>query len=207
MAAINLYSEALMDQDLPDSVIEDLKVISDQGKRAAAIVRNLLQFARKSSPKITTVDAREFIERCVELKGHDFRINNISVSTNVLLEHPDITIDEQLMTQVMVNILSNAEQACVAAHGRGSISISVKEIGGSTRISISDDGPGIPAENLLKVFDPFFTTKEVGEGTGLGLSVSYGIIAQLGGELWVESDGVSGSTFHMEVPSAVAEQP
>lgn len=207
LAVINLYAEMLMDQDLPISVTEDLKVISAQGKRAATIVRNLLQFARKSSPKITTVDAREFIERCVELKGHDFRINNISVSTNVLLEHPDITIDEQLMTQVMVNILTNAEQACVAAHGRGSISISVKEIGGSTRISISDDGPGIPAENLLKVFDPFFTTKEVGEGTGLGLSVSYGIIAQLGGELWVESDGVSGSTFHMEVPSAVAEQP
>ncbi len=207
LAAINLYSEALMDQDLPDSVIEDLKVISDQGKRAAAIVRNLLQFARKSSPKITTVDAREFIERCVELKSYEFRLNNISASTHVLLEHPDITIDEQLMTQVLVNILTNAEQACVAAHGRGSISISVKEIGGSTRISISDDGPGIPAENLLKVFDPFFTTKEVGEGTGLGLSVSYGIIAQLGGKLWVESDGVSGSTFHMEVPSAVAEQP
>ena len=207
LAAINLYSEALMDQDLPDSVIEDLKVISDQGKRAAAIVRNLLQFARKSSPKITTVDAREFIERCVELKSYEFRLNNISASTHVLLEHPDITIDEQLMTQVLVNIRTNAEQACVAAHRRGSISISVRETSGSTRISISDDGPGIPAENLLKVFDPFFTTKEVGEGTGLGLSVSYGIIAQLGGKLWVESDGVSGSTFHMEVPSAVAEQP
>ena len=57
------------------------------------------------------------------------------------------------------------------------------------------------------MFDPFFTTKEVGEETGLGLSVSYGIIAQLGGKLWVESDGVSGSTFHIEVPPAVAEQP
>ena len=104
------------------------------------------------------------------------------------------------MTQVLLNILSNAEHACVGAHGRGHISISVQETGGSTRINISDDGPGISAENLGKVFDPFFTTKEAGCGTGLGLSVSYGIIAQLGGSLWAESDGVSGSTFQIEVP-------
>ena len=110
------------------------------------------------------------------------------------------------MTQVLVNILSNAEHACVGAHGRGHISISVQETGGSTRISISDDRPGISAENLGKVFDPFFTTKEAGCGTGLGLSVSYGIIAQLGGSLWAESDGVSGSTFQIEVPSTMGER-
>ncbi|MCH9018253.1 MAG: response regulator [Chloroflexi bacterium] len=206
LAAIDLYAESLMGQGLPAPVIKDLKVISDQGKRAATIVRNLLQFARKSSPEVAEVDARKFIERCLALKTHDFRVNNISASTNVLLDHPEIAIDEQLMTQVLVNVLSNAEHACVAAHGRGHISISVRETGGSTRISISDDGPGIPAADLSKVFDPFFTTKESGHGTGLGLSVSYGIIAQLGGSLWAESDGGSGSTFHIEVPSTTDEQ-
>ena len=206
LAAIDLYAESLMGQGLPAPVIKDLKVISDQGKRAATIVRNLLQFARKSSPEVAEVDARKFIERCLALKTHDFRVNNISASTNILLDHPEIAIDEQLMTQVLVNILSNAEYACVEAHGRGHISISVRETGGSTRISISDDGPGIPAENLTKVFDPFFTTKEAGHGTGLGLSVSYGIMAQLGGSLWVESDGGSGTTFHIEVPSTTDEQ-
>ncbi len=204
LASINLYSEVLLGQDLPDSVITDLQVISDQAKRAAAIVRNLLQFARKSSPEISTVSAREFVERCMELKSHDFRINNISASASVPFDLAEIKIDEQLMTQVIVNILNNAEQACVAAHGRGHISVTVREIDGSTRISISDDGPGIPAENLSKVFDPFFTTKDVGEGTGLGLSVSYGIIAQLGGKLWAESDGLTGATFHIEVPPAAA---
>jgi len=206
LAAIDLYAESLMSQGLPDSVVKDLKVISDQGKRAATIVRNLLQFARKSSPEIVAVDAREFIEHCLALKTHDFRVNNISVSTNVFLDHPAVEIDEQLMTQVLVNILSNAEHACVTANGRGHISISVRETGGSTRISISDDGPGIPAVNLSKVFDPFFTTKEAGQGTGLGLSVSYGIIAQLGGSLWVESDGGSGTTFHIEVPSTTGDR-
>ena len=94
LAAISLYSESLMSQGLPNPVINDLKVISDQGKRAATIVRNLLQFAKKSSPEIAAVDAREFIERCLALKNHDFRVNNISASTNVLLDHPEIAIDE-----------------------------------------------------------------------------------------------------------------
>ena len=71
-----------------------------------------------------------------------------------------------------------------------------------TKISVSDDGGGIQPEILDKVFDPFFTTKAVGQGTGLGLSVSYGIISQLGGNLWAESDGASGATFHVEVPTA-----
>ena len=91
-------------------------------------------------------------------------------------------------------------KACVSAHGRGHISVTVREIDAIIRISISDDGPGISEEDLPKVFDPFFTTKEVGEGAGLGLSVSYGIIAQMGGKLWAESDGQTGSTFHIEIP-------
>jgi len=205
LANINLYSEALIEQDLPESVVEDLQIILDQGKRAAAIVRNLLQFARKSSPEITTVAAREFVESCIELKNHEFRVNNISAEVNVQSDRPNIKIDENLMTQVIVNILTNAEQACVLANGRGHISVTVQEIDGSTRISISDDGPGIPKEDQSKVFDPFFTTKEAGEGTGLGLSVSYGIIAQLGGNLWVESDGLTGSTFHIELPTVEVE--
>jgi len=206
LAAINLYTEALLEQDLTVSVADDIKIISAQGKRAAGIVRNLLQFSRKSSYEVTTVRADDFIESCVDLKRHDFRVNNITNSISVLLDQPEISIDKQLMTQVMVNILSNAEQACSAAQRGGHISISVREADGSTRISISDDGPGIPTDVLSKVFDPFFTTKEVGEGTGLGLSVSYGIITQLGGQLWVESDGASGTTFHIDVPRNPAGQ-
>ncbi len=207
LSIINLYSESMLDWDLPESVDEDVKVVLEQGQRTANIVRNLLQFARHSSSEITTVNAKEFLEGCVQLKSHDFRINNISVSTNVTLENLEIDIDQQLMTQVILNILSNAEQACVNAHGRGNISISLREEDGSVLISVSDDGPGIPPESQSKVFDPFFTTKEVGKGTGLGLSVSYGIVAQLGGSLWVESDGSLGSTFHIQVPSRISNQP
>ncbi|PKB72022.1 MAG: hypothetical protein BZY87_02465 [SAR202 cluster bacterium Io17-Chloro-G6] len=200
LANVSLYSEDLLEQDLPDSVISDLRVILAEGKRAAAVVGNLLQFARKSSPEISKVDAREFVERCIKLKSHDFRVNNISASVSVELGCPELKIDDNLMSQVVLNILANAEQACVSANGRGHISVTVREAEGSTRISVSDNGPGISPENQLKVFDPFFTTKEVGEGTGLGLSVSYGIIAQLGGKLWVESDGLIGSTFHIDIP-------
>ena len=201
LANINLFAEGLLEQDLPAPVIEDLQVIFSQGKRAATVVRNLLQFARKSYPEVSMVAAKEFVERCIALKINGFKVSNISISVSVQLDYPEIEIDENLMTQVIVNILTNAEQACVSANRRGHISITVQEIDGSIRISIADDGPGISSEHLSKVFDPFFTTKEVGEGTGLGLSVSYGIIAQLGGNLWVESDGLTGATFHIEFPA------
>ncbi|PKB58261.1 MAG: hypothetical protein BZY83_08055 [SAR202 cluster bacterium Casp-Chloro-G2] len=204
LASIKLYSEALMGQDLPDSAVSDLRIISEQGNRAAAIVRNLLQFARKSYQEISAVSATHFVERCIDLKRHDFRINNISITSDVVLQSPDITVDEHLMTQVLLNILNNAEQACMDGRGSGSISVGVGETKNLIKISVTDDGPGISAENLPKIFDPFFTTKEVGSGTGLGLSVSHGIIAQLGGNLWAESDGETGATFHIEIPKAPA---
>lgn len=208
LACINLYSEMLMEQDLPDTVIEDLQVISNQGKRAALIVRNLLQFARKSSPTTTTVSARDLVEHCIDLKAHDFRVNNVTATTDVPKDLQDIAIDEHLMTQVLVNLLSNAEQACVSAHGRGQISVIVREANDSILISVSDDGPGILPEVLPQIFTPFFTTKGVGDGTGLGLSVSYGIVAQMGGRLWAESNGRTGSAFHIEIPQGGAvEQP
>lgn len=204
LACINLYSEMLMKLDLPVSVMEDLQIITYQGKRAAGIVRNLLQFARNSSPNSVDIPAREFIERCINLKQHDFRINNITVTTNVPADLNTITVDEPLMTQVLVNILSNAEQACTKAHGRGHVSVVLSSSDDSICISISDDGIGIPTEDISKIFAPFFTTKEVGDGTGLGLSVSYGIVAQMGGRIWAESDGATGSTFHVEIPKSAA---
>jgi CheY-like chemotaxis protein len=92
------------------------------------------------------------------------------------------------------------------AHGKGKLIIRAYQSGDRIRISIEDDGPGIVAEHLIRIFDPFFTTKEVGRGTGLGLSLAYGIIHQHGGELWAKSVVGKGATFHLELPvSPVAE--
>lgn len=206
LAIINLNAEEALGDVSSISVSENLKVILNQVDRAAVIVRNLLRFARQSSQQSDAMSSTEVINRCLLLKRHDFQLNNIVVSTDIAMESQEFRVDERLMTHVILNILSNAEQACVSKQGRGQISIAVQDIEGMIRISISDDGGGIPAEDLTKVFNPFFTTKSVDQGTGLGLSVSYGITTQLGGNLWVESDGVSGSTFHVEVPLIVTDQ-
>ena len=127
------------------------------------------------------------MERALELKSHAFRTNNITVVSEILPDLPWILADEHQLLQVFLNILTNAEQACLAASGEGQLSIRLTSMDDQVVISISDNGPGIPQDNINKVFDPFFTTKGVGEGTGLGLSICHGIIQQHNGELWVES--------------------
>ncbi|MDD5702978.1 MAG: response regulator [Dehalococcoidales bacterium] len=92
------------------------------------------------------------------------------------------------------------------AHGRGRLVIKTEQAGDKIRISFADDGPGIAGENLERIFDPFFTTKEVGEGTGLGLSLAHGIIAEHNGELYAESDEGKGATFFVELPIVAEEE-
>ena len=206
LTVIKLSSEALKESNLPESAVHDLEIISNQTERIADIVGEMGFLSRRSPMIISNISATEFLERCLALKKHDFRINNISVASQVQTGLQEINIDERLMTQVMVNIFTNAEQACNSANGRGHISVTVRKSEGLIKFAISDDGPGIPSEILSQVFDPFFTTKDKAGGTGLGLSVSYSIVAQLGGNLWAESNGVSGTTFHIDIPAASHDQ-
>ena len=104
------------------------------------------------------------------------------------------------MVQVFLNILSNAEQAIQAAHGKGHIDISTTGLDHLVEITISDNGPGMPPEILNRVFEPFFTTKDIGQGTGLGLSVSHGIIKQHDGEIWADCVDGEGTTLHITIP-------
>ena len=200
LTSIVLYSQMLLDEDIPDSIRSDLQAISSQAYRAAKIVRNLLQFARKSDPDKRPLSIAGLIRRSLEMKSHDFNVNNIAIVEDIPADLPLIIMDEHLIIQVLLNVLTNAEQACVSAHGRGEITVSVSTEQTRVRISIRDNGPGIPADQIGKVFEPFFTTKDVGFGTGLGLSVSLGILSQHEGKIWVESDPGAGATFHIELP-------
>ena len=113
---------------------------------------------------------------------------------------PQIVADENQITEVILNILTNAEQAIGDAQESGRITIGAATLGEKLRLTISDDGPGIPLERLDMIFDPFFTTKEIGAGTGLGLSICHGIVRQHGGELWAGGAPGEGATFTMELP-------
>ncbi len=108
------------------------------------------------------------------------------------------------LQQVFLNIIVNAEFFMLEAHKRGTLVITSEQKDDYVRISIKDDGPGIPQENLKHVFNPFFTTKAVGKGTGLGLSICHGIISEHGGRIWAESKPGEGATFIIELPVITA---
>ncbi|MFW6150487.1 MAG: sensor histidine kinase, partial [Chloroflexota bacterium] len=111
------------------------------------------------------------------------------------------------LQQVFLNLVVNAEHFMLEAHGEGTLTVRTEKVGGNVRASVTDDGPGIPKDELNHVFDPFFTTKEVGKGTGLGLSISHGIVTEHGGRIWVESKEGKGATFVVELPVQGGQAP
>jgi CheY-like chemotaxis protein len=115
--------------------------------------------------------------------------------------------DTRLLQQVFVNLIVNAEQAITAAKDHGTIRISLNHTDGKVAIVFSDDGPGIPAENLPKIFDPFFTTKRPGGGTGLGLTICLAIVKEHGGTMEVESSAGEGTRLFVILPAVVEESP
>ncbi|MGQ9631469.1 MAG: ATP-binding protein [bacterium] len=190
----------LMEPDLREDVKEDIRKIYREGDRARRIVQNLLAFARKHKPEKRLVDVNHLIENTLELQSYEARANNIRVVKNLDRELPMILADPNQLQQVFLNITSNAYQAMLLRDGERCLTVTTRREGGEIEISFSDTGPGIPRENLKRIFDPFFTTKEVGEGTGLGLSVSYGIIREHGGTITVKSWEGEGATFTILLP-------
>ena len=198
------FTQLLMEQDLPPQAMRDLEKIYAEGKRAARIVENLLVFARNSAPEQEAVDVRAVIDRACSLKGYDLRNHSVELRTHVADSLPRVLGDGQRLIEVVLNLLTNAEQAIASTARAGVITVRCEAAEDHIQIIVSDDGPGMPPEVLGRIFEPFFTTKEVGEGTGLGLSVCQGIVRQHQGELWAESELGAGATFHIELPIPTA---
>jgi len=194
------FSEMLLKRDLPDDVKEDLKIDNDQAKRTAQIVKGLLTFARKQKTEKEPVDISSLIQNVLQLRSYEHRVSNIEVNTRFAPNLPEITGNGAQLQQVFINLIVNAEQAMLEAHGRGGLIITTEQMGDMVRVSFTDDGPGISPENMRKLFSPFFTTKEVGKGTGLGLSICHGIVIEHGGRIYAESEPGKGATFVVELP-------
>ena len=201
------YAQLLLAQNPPAPIAADVNRIYAEAKRAAKVVQDLLLFARKADYEKRYIDIALLLERAQDLMSHEFIANNITVINQVSPGLPHTMADEHQMLQVFLNLLANAKQMCVTFHGKGRLVIRATASPTTIDISINDDGPGIPPENVKRIFEPFFTTKEVGRGTGLGLSICYGIIRQHGGELWVESEDGKGATFHIALPLVQPELP
>ncbi|HEX9050806.1 MAG TPA: ATP-binding protein [Anaeromyxobacter sp.] len=172
--------------------------VETETERIRDIVKNLLDFSRSKEPRLAEADANEIARRSVKLVQNILDLSNIDTRLELAEGLPHVAVDEHQIRQVLVNLLTNAAQAVEPG---GHVVVSTRSIhGGKTvEIGVGDDGKGIQPEHLPHVFDPFFSTK--GEaGTGLGLSVSYGIVKNHGGEIRVESAPGAGTTFTIALP-------
>lgn len=182
-----------------DAAYHDLQVIEKQTKNCKRIVEDLLKFARDSVTTKSSVDLTVCLEEVISLLGHQFSKDGITVETEFDPGLPKIHADGEKLKQVLVNLLVNARQA-ISGNGRITVKAWFNPVDREIKISVTDTGCGIPSRVIDRIFDPFFTTKPVGEGTGLGLSVSYGIIQDHGGRIEVRSEEGLGSTFTVILP-------
>jgi two-component system NtrC family sensor kinase len=198
------FAELLQQSGVSESQQTHLKFIVKSSQRCHKIVQNLLSFARQHPPERKLVRVGELLDSVLELLAYEMRTSNIEVITRYDANLPKIIGDSHQLQQVILNILNNARQAIEASQAHGQIRITTERAAHMIRVTIADTGPGITKENLSKIFDPFFTTKPVGQGTGLGLSLCYGIIKEHNGSIQVASEFGKGATFTIEIPAASA---
>jgi len=178
-------------QDI-DSLLSD---VSDGGKRVAEIVAGLRSFARADDSKADAVDLNECVDTALNLAWNEIKYK--AEVDKRLEDLPRILANEGQITQVLVNLLVNAAQAI---EEQGRIEVETRALPGEIRLSVRDNGKGIPSTDVEHLFEPFFTTKEVGTGTGLGLSISHGIVESHGGRIDVESEPGKGARFTIVFP-------
>ena len=210
LATILSWAERLSQREsLDEPVRRGLETILGESERAARIVRNLLTFARKRQTTRAMVDLNQVIRETLALRAYEQRVSNITVIDALAAGLPQVFADGYQIQQVLLNLVINAEQAMLSANGRGILVVRTWHDADqeSVILEINDDGPGIPDELQPKIFDPFFTTKEVGQGTGLGLTVAYAIVQEHGGRIRLESRPHAGASFYVEVPVSGGKLP
>jgi signal transduction histidine kinase len=206
LQAILGFAELLqMQKDMPEQARADLTLIQKESTRASAIIRNLSRFGRQMSEP-TPVRLRDVVASVMELRQRKLEELNIAVEIDEQSKALVMAIFTELQ-QVVLNFAINAEQAIVHADSKERrVTIRTGDRDGWAWIEVEDSGPGVPAEHEAKLFQPFYTTKPVGEGTGLGLSVSYDIIRSHNGRIGYRRGTMGGAVFFFELPMVPGDQ-
>jgi two-component system, NtrC family, sensor kinase len=201
-----LVFSSLMSKDpkLHPELRADLDIIVDETGKCARIVKGLLDFSRESAPQMTLASLNVVMEKALSLIEHQVFFQDVEIIKDYDEQLPRVMIDPSQIEQVFINLLVNAGQA-MDGKGRLEITTEISDDGLSARVTVSDSGCGIPPENLERIFDPFFTTKE-SLGTGLGLSVSYGILENHNGRIVAQSSVGVGTSFTVLLPIAGARE-
>jgi two-component system, NtrC family, sensor kinase len=198
-----LLQRMLKDDGVPPERLAEfrkyLAQVTSETARVGRIVSDLLAFSRRSKPQRAPADLNRIVKTTLSLVDHKLKLSNVAASSRLAESLPAAQCDASQIQQVVLNLLLNAAEA---THSRNERHISVETAAGEGCVvfTISDNGEGIPPENLARIFDPFFTTKSDGKGVGLGLAVSYGIIQAHGGEIEVKSHVGEGTTFTVTLP-------
>ena len=185
---------------LDEATARQLELTHRQARRAARIVQNLLEFSRPASPQKKPLDVNVLVERTLQLQEHSLRRNHIVVDFQPQHGLPAVLGDGNQLIQVLLNLVTNAEQAIREVRETGSIQIRLVFQAGRIAVTVEDDGVGILPEALPRIFDPFYTTKRPGGGTGLGLSICMSIIREHGGNLDAKALPGGGSIFTVDLP-------
>jgi PAS domain S-box-containing protein len=201
LTAILGVGELLRERAVDDAAKRQLDLVMQQARRAAGIVQNLLEFARPPAQAHSDIHLETIVQQALQAAQPSLRQKNIAVKFEAPSSLPIVVGDAKQLTQVFLNIIGNAEQAISSARSEGNLRISLSSADGQVSVTVVDDGPGIPLENVGKIFDPFFTTKRPGGGTGLGLTIALAVIKEHGGAIDVESSG-GGAAFQVTLPVA-----
>jgi two-component system NtrC family sensor kinase len=201
LGGIMLFSNLLL-RKLPAEgpAHENAERICTEAKRCQKIVQGLLDFARHREPKAEPMDVHDVLDRTLQLVEKQALFLNIETIRDYGADIRLVRADPGQLEQVFINLIFNAAEAM---QGKGRLTISTEAVdrGDGVRLAFADTGCGISADNLERLFEPFFTTKDVGHGTGLGLSVSRGIIENHGGSIWATSRVGEGTTFFIRLPT------
>jgi hypothetical protein len=201
LAGISSYAQLLRGQiDERDPRQQVLAKIEKQSFRAAKIINSLLNFSRSSGTEFDRVDVNKVLADVLSLVEHQLEGSRIRVRRELATGLPAIRGNENRIQQVFFNLILNARDAMPSG---GWLTLRTYADADTVVAEVADTGHGIRREDIRRIYDPFFTTKGIGRGTGLGLSVSYGIVQEHGGAIFVESIPGQGTTFQVALPALV----
>jgi len=204
LAGISSYTQMLLQQISDgDPKHQLLNKIHAQTVRASGIVNNLLNFSRTGDAQFNEVDINRVLDDTLQLLEPQLRNTRVEIVRNYLPDLPGGHGNPSKLQQVFMNLVLNAKDAMPLG---GRLTIQTRLVETSIVVDFHDNGIGMPPEVIARIYDPFFTTKEVGQGTGLGLSLSYGIIQEHGGRIFVESRPHEGTHFTIKLPTAMVRQ-